>query len=349
MNRTIITALVVAAALPLAAADFAARKQLQQRSVNEGVGVARLPLLGVKAGPGRALALSAVRARLGNGIEQITFSGTPQEAHGARSIVQATGTWRLEVAADGRKARYRNFGYVDSPANRGVPVGQRPSQDALERKARSFATSTLRDLVRLGPGEELVPLYTEYQVNGGGSTAPGSPRDPEVVVGANVVYGRSIDGVHIIGAGSKLAVMFGADGTLVGFDYDWPEYTRLPRVQRVVSAETVRRRSRELGAEDDQTRADRIECGYFDPGSGRRDPAAPLQAACAVFTVRRPIVDPAVHARDRASGHLLIARVSFIPAGETVESDARWPEAQRLSGSAAATTSAPDAAPRAPR
>lgn len=349
MKRTIVTALLFAAALPLVAADFAARKQLQQRSMAGGVGVAQLPLLGVNAGPGQGQALNAVRARFDRGFEQITLAGTARQATSAGSVVLATDSWRLEVATDGRKVRYRNYGYLDSPANRPVPLARRASQDALERKARSFVGSALRDLVRLGPGEELVPLYTEYQVNGGGSTAPGGARDPEMVVGANVVYGRSINGVHVIGAGSKVAVMLGADGTVAGFDYDWPEYVKSPRVQRVVSADTIRWRSRELGAEDDQTRADRMECGYFDPGSGRRDRVAPLQAACAVYTVRRHIVAPEVYANDPASGHVVIARVTIVPAGETVEVDRRWPEAQQFLRTGAATAPAPGAGPRRPR
>ena len=349
MNRTLITAFVIAATLPLGAADFAARKQLQQRSMAEGIGAAQVPLLGVKAGPGPENALNAIKSRLARGAEKITLSGTPRAEKYSRGMVQATDSWRLEVAADGRKARYRNFGYLDSAENKRVPVAQRPSQDMLEKKARTFVTEQLRDFVRIGAGEELVPLFTEYQVSGGGSTARGGAREEEKVAGANVVYGRTINGVHVIGPGSKVAVIFGADGTLAGFDYDWPEYTKSTRTQKVLPVAEVRKRSRAVGAEDDQAGPERIECGYFDRGSGRRDAAASLQAACAVHTVRKTIIDREVYAKDPQSGHILVAQVTYVPAGETVEPDAKWREAQKIMGKDIPGIPAPGEGPKKPK
>lgn len=77
---------------------------------------------------------------------------------------------------------------------------------------------------------------------------------------------------------------------------------------------------------------ERIECGYLARGTGRRDATAPLQSACAIYTVSRSIVDQAVHQRDSGSGHLTVAKITVVPAGETVEPDAKWALAQKHLG-----------------
>lgn len=341
--------LLAAGASLLQAADFPARRQLIQRSLKDGLGVQQLPLLRVNPGAGRQAMLDALKSRLALPVEKIVLGGKARTEVGAKATLLRAPGWILEVAGDGRKARYRNFAYLEGAANPRVPLASRPKQDDLEAKGRHFISVELRDAVRLGQGEELVPLFAEYQVAGGGSTAAGARPVPETVAGANVVYGRTIDGVHVIGPGSKVRILFGSDGTIGGFDFDWPEYTRTGASQRVVPVGDVRKRVGHLAGVDigsADVRVERMECGYFDHGADRRDPAAPLQSACAVFTVQQRIVDAAVHARDPESGHITVAKVSVVPAGETVEPDGQWDLALRFLGRAAPTPAMPAQGPK---
>lgn len=337
MKRKIITLLLTTLFVSSAvlAGDSAARKQLQQRSIDTGVGTAQAPLLQVNAGPGRQAALNAVKARFARGSEKITLAGRTRTEAKNKSIMYRGPGWALEVAGDGRKVRYRNFAYLDGTSNERVPVAQRPAQAELESKGRRFVAEQLKDLVRLGPGEELVPLFTEYQIAGGGSTAADARRQAETVGAAHVVFSRTINGVHVIGPGSKVVVIFGADGTIAGFEYDWPDYQRSRKVQKSVPIAEVRERARKLAPEDvarRDARVEKIECGYLDRGTDRRDATASLQLACAIYTVSRSIVDQAAHQRDSGSGHLTIAKITVVPAGETVEPDPKWPLAQKHLG-----------------
>jgi hypothetical protein len=337
MKIKIVTAVLFASLFVsnvLTAADSAARKQLHQRSMEAGVGVPQVALLQVKAGPGRETALKAVRQRFGQASGTVYLSGTSKTEAKRRSVVQRGKGWALEVAGDGSKVRYLNYAFLDSAANKHVAVAARPAQQELETKGRRFISEQLGDLVRLGAGEEIVPLYTEYNVAGGGPTAPGAKPDAEVVTAANVVFGRTVDGVHVIGRGSKIAVTFGTDGTVAGFDYDWPEYRHSGRTQKVVPMAEVNARARKLAPEDVERRdvkVERVECGYLDRGPGR-DAQAPLQSACAIYTVSRSIVDEAAHAKHPESGHITVAKITVVPAGETVEPDAKWALAQKHLG-----------------
>jgi hypothetical protein len=353
-KQTVVTLVLVLVVIAsgialLRAADFPARQQLIQRSLQQGVAVPQLPLLRATPGPGRQAALDTLKARFASPQEKIVLGGTAQKQTRKKAIILRAPGWILEVAGDGNRVRYRNFAYLEGAANRRVPLAERPKQDELQVKGRQFISAQLRDVIRVGQGEELVPLFTEYQIAGGGSTAAGAKPIPETVGGATVVFGRTIDGVHVIGSGSKVRILFGSDGTIGGFDYDWPEYRRTDAIQKVASVTDVRKRVRQLAGVDVETadvKVERMECGYFDRGSDRRDPAAPLQSACAVFTVERPIVDVAAHARDSGSGHITIAKVSVIPAGETVEPDAKWTLALKFLGRTPSESLAPARGPK---
>jgi len=326
-------AILAAASLELAAADFAARTQLVQRSLSSGLGTDQIPLLKVRPSPGRKATIMALQTRFGTPVGAVDLRGTAKTTATARRTLVTTPGWVLEVAGSGDKVSYRNFAHLEDPKNRPVPMSQRIPQDQLEVTARTFITTQLKGLVRLGANEGLVPLFAEYQIVGGGSTAPGAAPEPETVAGANLVFGRTINGVHVIGRGSKIAVLFGSDGTIAGFNYDWANYAASAKMQKVSPIGPLRTRIKNLTSVDlDAQRSEvrRIECGYFDAGADRRDPKAPLQAACAIQTVTRKIVDAEAHARDPNAGHVLIAQILMVPAGEKVVTDRRWPLAQKF-------------------
>jgi hypothetical protein len=346
-----IASILVLGAWTLAeAADFAPRKELAQRSAKEGLGREQLPLLTRTAAPGRERALDALTKSLGEtATDAVTTRGKAKtETEYDRMLLSGAG-WYLRVDADGSRASYRNVAYLDGPANAPVPIAKRLPQDQLEVKARQFIMERLRTVVSLGSNEELVPLFAEYQIGGGGSTKLGAAPDPEYVAGGTVVFGRTVSGVHVIGPGSKVAIMFTNDGKVAGFDYDWAAYARIDKAQKVVPMSEIRARAKRLTPIDlDQRKADveRIECGYFDLGVRRRDAAAPVQAACAIHAVTRRVVDQEAYKQDAGSGHVLAAQTFVVPAGDPVMPDAKWPQAQRLLGMTPAEPEAPQQGPK---
>ena len=209
--------------------------------------------------------------------------------------------------------------------------------EELESLGRRFIESELKDVVVVGSGEALMPLFTEYQIAGGGPARDGAPPIEEKVMAATVIFGRTVDGVSVVGPGSKVAVMFANDSQPVGFDYDWPAYQKTGRGQRVLPLPDIRKRANDVGVTKAGAlgvQVERVECGYFDGGSRRRDAAAPVQAACVFQYVQRTIVDVDENRKDPASGHLTAAFIEAIPAGDVVERDRGWLQAARVRGEA---------------
>jgi hypothetical protein len=141
----------------------------------------------------------------------------------------------------------------------------------------------------------------------------------------------------VVGDGSKVILTFANDGSLESFHYDWPTYQTaaaqdvvaadevLSRVQRVVS---VRRGAaapvaRVAGSEypvvlDPSTQLEALECGYYDPGSGRS--SQPIQPGCTYRAVSQD-------ARGMRLGF-----AGAIPAAVAFDGDASWPETRILRG-----------------
>lgn len=337
------------------AADFAERNELAARSARSGLGREQVALLKALPGQGRQKTADILKARFRMSHEAISFAGVARTEDGPKGLSALGPGWLLNVDGDGTRVRYRNLAYLQGAQARPVPLAQRPGLESLEAIGRRFVVAGLRDMVRLGPNEELVPLFTQYQVSGGASTQAGARPDPERVEASVVVFSRTIDGVHVIGPGSKVAVLVANDGKVAGFDYDWPVYELAGRPQKVVPIQEVRNRANTLTPlrlDRADTTLKRTECGYYDAGAQRRDPAAMLQAACQFNTIERRIVDEAAHSADAGSGHLLLAHSEVVPAGATVLPDRKWPLAQKILGQALlqpaliAPTAAPTPGPR---
>jgi hypothetical protein len=322
-------------AVPAAAADFAERKQAAEVSAKQGFQRQELRLLKRAPGPGRDQVLRALMSRFEGGTEGIKMEGRfTTDLHKEHLSVIGT-EWFLQVYGNGEKVRYRNHGQLDGPNNKPLPIDQRLSEEKLKELGIDFINNEVSGFVKLGSGENLVPYFTEFQIGGGGSTKEGARRDPEYVFASTVVFTRTINGVPIIGPGSKIAVMFANDGTPVGFDYDWPVYEAFGKTQRVLPVSEIRGRAMKTSAfdlESADTVVKRFECGYYDLGSRRHDPGAPVQAGCIVHASQRRIVDKAAYEKDKDSGHILDARVTVIPAGVQVERHDQWPEAAKVLG-----------------
>lgn len=346
--------LLALVALPGAAPakDYSQRVAADAASRRAGLGRTSIPLLERVAGPGADTVTSTVLAKFERATGAINTRGTFEREIDADRITLHTEDWTLQVVADGTRVSYRNVAQLDGALATARPVEERLSQDTLEALGRRFIGDSLREFIALGSNDEILPLYSEFQIAGGGDVREDRALpEAEQVVANTIVFTRAIDGVPVVGGGSKIVVTFLNDGTPVAFDFDWPQYRKTGRQQEVLPIEEIRERGSRvltlpLDARD--VNVTRFECGLFDPGVRKRDAAAPVQSACFVQADRRDIIDPEVNRRDPASGHIITAIAQAIPAGALIERDSRWPEAAALLGSALPSEPAPDGGPKEP-
>ncbi len=327
------------------AADFPQRITAAASSQKSALGGVSVPLLRRAPGLGRDVVADIVLKRFSNPLDSIQMSGLPViERRKDRTDYLGKG-WSLRIDEDGTSVRYRNYGYLDNPLNnKPLPVAQRMSQDALYKYGLEFIKSRLGDLIPLSVNEQLVPFFSEFQISGEGSTLPGSKPDAEEVIANTVVFSRMVNGIPVLGAGSKIAVIFANTGKPVGFDLDWARYEATGEKQPTLTITDVNARMSKLvpaNLTSAQTKITRFECGYFDFGVRRRDPLAAVQTACAIHVNNKQIVDRTAFAKDPNSGHTVAAFMQAIPLGVKPALDSKWPEARILLGLSANPTATP--------
>jgi len=317
------------------AADFPQRVAIGATSAKYGVNATAVPLLRREPGPGIGIMSSQLLKEFSASTDPVTTAGDYKTSRGVDKINFIGNGWSLQVFADGTRIKYRNYDYLDGANNKPLPVASRLTQSQLEKLGREFIATKLKSYVRLGANETLVPYFTEFQIGGGGSTLPDSKPAAEEVFASTVIFARSVGGIPVLGAGSKLAILFANDGRAAGFDLDWAAYQDTGIAQKAASLTEIQGRAMKLFPFDlrsTDTKTTRFECGYFDIGARKRDVEAPVQAGCLVHANKRQIVDKAVYAADPTSGHTIAAHMAPIPAGATIERDASWPQALRLLG-----------------
>jgi len=326
------------------AADFPQRVAIGATSAKYGMNAAAVPLLRREPGPGMGIMSSQLLKEFSSSTDPITTAGDYKTTRGVDKIGFIGNGWSMQVFADGTRIKYRNYDYLDGTNNKPLPVTSRLTQSQLEKLGREFIATKLKSYVRLGSNETLVPYFTEFQVGGGGSTLPGSKPVAEEVFASTVIFARSVGNIPVLGAGSKIAVIFANDGRAAGFDMDWAAYQDTGIMQKTAPLTEVQGRAMKLFPFDLQasdTKTTRFECGYFDIGARKRDTEATLQSACLVHANKRQIVDKVVYARDPTSGHTVAAHMAPIPAGATIERDASWPQALTLLGITLPNTDVP--------
>ncbi len=331
------------------AEDFDFRKKSEKRSVEEGLGQAQIPLLQRMPGIARKSMATMLLKRFQNTRDAITTSGAAKKQKKGNRLSYVGDGWYLDVNGDGTNVRYRNFKYLDSKPELAWPVSMRLSNDRLEKLGREFIKKNLSEYVVLGTNEELVPFFTEHAISGGGPAREGAPMDEERVHAGIIVFTRAINKVNVIGAGSKVAIIFNNEGEAVGFDFDWPRYSPTGRLQMVLPVAAIKERANRLATKDIQSldvKMNRFECGYYDAGMLRRDLRAVVQAGCAIHYSEKKIIDQSVYKQDPNSGHVMSAYVDFIPIGETVEQDRKWVQAMRMLNQTPAIIAEPKDGPK---
>lgn len=333
---TVLAALLCSASTLALSADYPQRTASEQRSAEVGLGRSSLSLLNRKGGPGAEKMADQLLERLRGRDGAIhTSDRFKREVTEKRTSLVSDEGWFLQVYGDGSSVRYRNYGHLERVGEHGRPVDERFSQDELEVMGRNFVSDYLEGLVPLGGNEELVPFFSEFEVSGGGAAKEDAPMDPEMVHASTVVFSRTVNGLPVVGPGSKIAVIFANDGQPVGFDYDWAPYVETGERQRILPVEKIRQRGAKyspFAADDGEVQNLHFECGYVDFGARKRDPGAVVQGGCMRHAVKKWIVDSKEHAKNPRSGHALQASLDFFPAGEKMRPDAAWEKAMRPGG-----------------
>lgn len=317
-------------------ADFPQRVDSADRSAREGLGRSEVALFKTKTGPGKEAAADFFLKRFGQSQTPITTAGPSSRIRKQERLYVIGQGWRLKVYKDGSKVRYENSAATARNLNIAKPVSQKMALQQLEMLGRKFIDEHLKGVINLAPNEALAPYLTEYEISGGGATAPDARPEEEKVLANTVVFTRTIDGIPVIGAGSKVAATFANDGSPIGFDFDWPVYEPAGKKQKVLDRPNIQKRHQQLSPVNLQApnvKVPRFECGYYDPGVTKREVVSPVQAGCVAQSVVHQIVDSAVNSSDPNSGHILHASALPIPVGVVVEPDRRWRQVGKLLGS----------------
>jgi hypothetical protein len=310
------------------AADFPHRRELNRRSLAVGLGVSSVTPLTRKDGPGASAILARFLGRWRDGKTSITTAGDYQVTEDQQGLSAEGNGWSLTVLGDGTAVKYRNWAFHDAHSTP-IDFGQRPPEPTLEAWGRRFLASYLQEEVIVGPKEQLFPLSARYDTFSYQATDSSRPA-VDMVIGNVVVFTRAVDGVDVVGGGSKAAVFFENDGTPWAFDFDWPNYAPTADSLDILSIDEINTQDAFLSdwQFDASVTVDTqlFECGYFDAGIQFHDPKALLQPGCAYQRTATFIGDPDRYAADPTDGLMQTGFVDVVPAGRVLQFDQFWPQ-----------------------
>jgi hypothetical protein len=330
-----------------AAEDFSHTVELNERSKKNAIGVDKIKLLRRKAGPGRDAAVNALIRSMHKKHPIVLASGDYSILdRGKRTRYKGEDGWHIDAFADGTRVNYRAMDYVDSEANPKVTEEKRMGKEELEKLGRNFIESYLSEVIQLKSNESIVPISTSYQVQAIQEVDPGSfPgwRNDRFVVSNEIKFGRQVNGIDVIGPGSKIVVIFANDKTPVGFTYDWPIYEETEDTQEILGINDILERTSSLATtrskKPTKVNIKKFECGYWDAGARRQSTDAFIQGGCAVdYEIKIEKAD--------SQQEVESSIVDAIPVGKEVMEDDSWPHAKALlkNGDICAVTAISDAA-----
>ena len=327
------------------AEDFPRTTAAAERSVTQGFNQASLPLLSrdVTANSG------AVSAALLKKLCPAPCSNQITNSQG--NMLRVTGDhWALEIIGDGTSARFRDLQVERGAHSLAKLPAQKMSAAVLEKSGLAFIASKLASVIVLEPGEELVPVRTDYRIEGGEDAQ--TREITRSVVANRIVFGRTLNGVPVVGGGSTVVLTFANNGSVESFGYDWPKY-QTANLQTVVDiAEVLHRVQKVVGAREGvqaptfsakvpksagavypvtlakDTVLEKLECGYYDPGVVARDENAPVQPGCIY------------HAVYQGQHGIRQGFAGAVPAGAQFEPDAAWVETRIVSDAPSAAETA---------
>lgn len=332
------------------AADLQPSAAAAELSVRQGFSQSALPLLKRAAG----LDAHAVAQALVQKICVDPCSSATTETDQKALAIQGD-HWSIEVAADGSAARFHDQSIEQKAHSLAVDPSSKMSDAALQKIGLAFIGSQLKDVVALGPNEQLVPLRTDFRSEWGQDLT--TSQVTRSVVANRVVFGRTINGTPIVGNGSRVVVTFANDGSVESYQYDWPKYEVTTTVHAVLdSTQVLGRVQRVVGARSGvamssfaapilnhsgaaaypvalstSTSLENLQCGYYDAGSAANSAQSAIQAGCVY------------HATELGQNGVRRGFGGAVPAASTIESDANWTEVKLLQSAA---TPQPQFAPK---
>jgi len=303
------------------AKDFDQRISLDDKSRINGLGEKTLELLERVPGPGPAVVAKKIAARFANRKSAVsTFGDSKMEVDHNNVKIMGDG-WIVKTWGTGSKFMYFNEEYTARRGYKNISLDARFSNETLEKMGRTFIKENLKGLVTLGKGETLVPLKTEFEVEG--SIDESEKMAEEKIVSSIVVFGRKIDGINVVGPGSTIAIFFANDGVPFAFDVDWPVYKRAQVKQNTVPVSEIYERLSTYGAMNkgvQKVNLHKFDCGYFDAGERDYDLDSYIQAGCVAQTIGIK--------NDIEGNEMISPVVNFVPAGVDVVWDDNWLETQ---------------------
>ncbi|MFY9939262.1 MAG: hypothetical protein WAK33_20440 [Silvibacterium sp.] len=321
--RSGLLALCAFGAIPII--DNASAQSFQTRGFND----ASLPVLH-RAGatdPTNVAALLSARFCTDCSTQTTTQSNQLRIAGSHSSLI---------VTVDGASAKFEDEAVHNLAHSLAKSVADKMSDAALEQAGRTFIAAKLADVIVLGPGEELVLVRTDYRIEGQQNLSTGEIT--RSVAANRIVFGRTIHGVPVVGNGSTVVLTFLNNGSLESFRYDWPKYQAtasqnlvdsneiLSRIQTVIGVRThvipnfavttpARLDASHPVALTSETSLQKLECGYYDPGTRSGKSVAIVQPGCTY----RVVWESANGMRQGYAG--------AVPAGGHFEADSTWMEA----------------------
>lgn len=299
----------VASVQMASAADSRERREIDLFSRTSGFGRSAVKLVDRQVRAGAGPTLDALISASNRADVKAASTRRTDATDGSR--LRGDG-WYIQTKGDGSVGEYYN-----SAVNTAIPVEKRLSDDQLTRSATSFAVSSFG--VALGlPESDLIPVNVRHQIRTYGSRASSVVLGREVV-SSEVTFMRKVDGLPVVGPGSKIRVELSAAGDVIGYSYDWSALSVGGATQNVHAPKEVLERAADVAGvgNGDVSQVKRFECGYYDAGALAG--SARLQGACLVQTSVRD-----------ANGR--VAEQTFVPAAVDVQPDTAWPFAQALTG-----------------
>jgi hypothetical protein len=324
LSMCVSSTMMLAAMAP--AEDLPQSKAMKQASLATGFGTSTLPVLRRSTSASQADVASALRAAVCVDCSSLT-------AQQDGNLQSSSEHFRVTVSSDGSAADFRDLDVAARSHSQARPLAQKMSAAVLEKAGLAYITSKLGASIVLGENEELVPLLTDYRVEGGQDLSTGVVT--RSVAANRIVFGRKLNGVPVVGNGSRVVITFANDGSVESFHYDWPNYastgsqrmvtpsTLLGRIQQAVGARAgvppeltaaIPEQKEAVGhvALNRGTQLESMQCGYYDAGADAG--LTSVQPGCVY------------HAVYESPSGMRVGYAGAVPGGEQFDSDARWVE-----------------------
>jgi hypothetical protein len=254
-----------------------ARQTLTAQSESMALAAQSVTIYQSLPGPGRDVALQKISAKMHATLPHVAAAidsaATETTVDDDTWTVLKGDGWLMNVRGDGDKIGFIVSDAVSRGQSKRIALTDAPRLADLEPRARDFIKSTLTDVVPLQANEGLVAWRTLQSV---GTEMSDGGRSMNQYVGATQIeFRRTIDGIVVLGPGSRVSVTFAADGSVAAFDVDWSRFKSSGKKAKTVDRSTIRSRvaaqraTRGALASSVQVADRPLECGYYDAGADK--------------------------------------------------------------------------------